>query len=243
MSGWLDPVVFARRRLGFIADDVQARVLRCEGKRVLLNCARQWGKSTVAALRALHWAWTHPEGLVVAASPSGRQSGELVRKVEGFIKRMGERVRGDGDNDISVLLPNGARIVGLPGNDGTIRGFSGAGLVLIDEAARAKQELYEAVGPMVAVSGGALWMMSTPAGRCGFFWREWTGCENWERIAVKAEECGRYPAGFLERERRRMTERSYRQEYGCEFAEVEGAFLEESVLEEAVRDDLGVLVK
>jgi len=236
-------VVFAQRRLGFEADEVQARVLRCEGKRVLLNCARQWGKSTVAGLRALHWAWTHPEGLVVVASPSGRQSGELVRKVRGLVRKMGERARGDGDNEISLLLANGARIVGLPGKDDTIRGFSGAGLVLIDEAARAKEDLYEALSPMVAVSRGALWMMSTPAGKRGFFWREWMSSESWERIEVKAEECGRYPADFLERERRQMTERAYRQEYGCEFAEVEGAFLEEGVLDEAVRDDLGVLVR
>jgi hypothetical protein len=33
-------------------------------------------------------------------------------------------VRGDGDNGISLLLPNGSRIVGLPGTEATVRGFS-----------------------------------------------------------------------------------------------------------------------
>jgi len=45
MARW-DPVEFAREYLGFEPDARQAEVLRCKGRRVLLNCSRQWGKST-----------------------------------------------------------------------------------------------------------------------------------------------------------------------------------------------------
>jgi hypothetical protein len=37
--------------------------------------------------------------------------------------------RGDGDNDISLLFPNGSRIVGLPGIEGTVRGFSAVSML------------------------------------------------------------------------------------------------------------------
>ena len=62
--------------------------------------------------------------------------------------------RGDGDNAISLLLPNGSRIVGLPGTEATVRGFSAVSLMLIDEAARVADEMYKALRPMLAVSGG-----------------------------------------------------------------------------------------
>jgi hypothetical protein len=57
----------------------------------------------------------------------------------------------------------------LPGTEKTIRGFSGAALLIVDEAARVDDALYYAVKPMLAVSGGSLLMLSTPYGRRGGF--------------------------------------------------------------------------
>lgn len=90
----LDVVLFAQRRLGFYPDAVQERVLRTCEPRVLLNCTRQWGKSTVTAVKALHYVWTHAGGLVLVAAPSARQSGELIRKVKGFAGMLGVKVTG-----------------------------------------------------------------------------------------------------------------------------------------------------
>src|SRR5215467_12406076 len=98
--------------------------------RGLLNCSRQWGKSTVSAAKALYTAWHEAGSLTLVVSPSARQSGEFLRKAEGFARRLGIRPRGDGDNEISLALPNGSRIVGLPGAEATIRGFSAVSLVL-----------------------------------------------------------------------------------------------------------------
>jgi hypothetical protein len=42
---------------------------------------------------------------------------------------------------MSLLLPNRSRIVGLPGNEVTVRGFSAVSLMLIDEAARVSDEM------------------------------------------------------------------------------------------------------
>jgi hypothetical protein len=56
----------------------------------------------------------------------------------------------------------------LLGTEKTIRGFSGAALLIVDEAARVDDALYYALKPMLAVSGGSLLMLSTPYGRRGF---------------------------------------------------------------------------
>ena len=45
----LDPVAFARERLDFQPDPKQALVLASRSKQVILNCTRQWGKSTLTA--------------------------------------------------------------------------------------------------------------------------------------------------------------------------------------------------
>ena len=189
-----DGVAFARRNLGFEPDAQQRLILGKRVRRGLLNCSRQWGKSTVAAAKAVHLAAITPGSLVLVVSPSARQSAEFVRKAGGFVQCLGIRQRGDGDNENSLALPNGARIVGLPSTEGTVRGFSAVSLILIDEAARVSDDLYKAVRPMLAVGGGDLWLMSTPAGKRGFFYEEWAnGGERWERVSVKAEECERIP--------------------------------------------------
>ena len=55
-----DPVVWAQNSLGFIADPKQAEILRCNDLRVVVVTSRQAGKSTIAALRALHLALLYP---------------------------------------------------------------------------------------------------------------------------------------------------------------------------------------
>jgi hypothetical protein len=225
-----DAAAFARERLGFEPDEAQARVL-LGGRRGIVNCTRQWGKSTVAAAKAVHRAYTGAGSLTLLLSPSGRQSGEFLRKAEEFVRLLGIKVRGDGDNELSLLLPNGSRIVGLPGNEATVRGFSSVGLLLIDEASRVPDEIYRAMRPSLAAVDGDLWLMSTPNGRRGFFWEEWQyGGEAWERVQVTGPECARISARMLEEEQATQGEKWYRQEYLCKFVEREGAvFSEESI--------------
>ena len=111
---------WVRAKLGFDPDATQGRLLDTRSKRVLLNCTRQWGKSTTTAAKAVHHAYTQPESLTLVVSPSARQSGEFVRKAEEFVSRMGIKVRGDGTNEISIAFPNQSRIVGLPHNEATV---------------------------------------------------------------------------------------------------------------------------
>lgn len=223
-SSMLDSVEWARVSFGFLADEVQARVLRSEAKRGLLNCTRQWGKSSVTALKALWTALQSKDAMVLVMSPSKRQSGEFLKKVAGFVRQLGLRVQRDGVNEMSLAFANGSRIVALPGVEGTMRGFSAVDLLIIDEAARVTDEQYFAAGASLAVKDGALWLLSTPKGARGFFYQEWErGGELWERVRVEAKDCSRIAASFLEREKARMGEAWYRQEYCCEFVGTEAS--------------------
>ena len=186
----LDRVSFARA-LGLEPDPWQENLLRSTSDRVLLNCCRQSGKSTMTGLIALHQALYHPGSLILCLAPALRQSQELFAKVLGFYRDLDRPIPAQAERKLSLELENDSRIVTLPGTDKTIRGFSGAALLIVDEASRVVDELYFAVRPMLAVCGGALMMLSTPYGKRGIFYEEWTGGHRWERYEVKAEECPR----------------------------------------------------
>lgn len=230
---------WVRERLGFEPDRWQSKVLMGNVKRGVLNCTRQWGKSTVTAAKAVHEAHENPDSLVLVVSPSGRQSGEFLRKAATFTAKLGIRPRGDGDNEMSLAYPNGSRIVGLPGSEATIRGFSAVRLLVVDEASRVGDDLYRAVRPMLAVSDGAIWLMSTPFGKRGFFWETWhKGGDEWMKIRVPATECARIGQDFLDEERRVMGERWFRQEYLCEFMDCSATVFGRDLVEGAFSDDI-----
>ena len=130
---------------------------------------------------------------------------------------------------------NRSRIEALPGTEKTIRGFSGTALLILDEAARVADELYFAVRPMLAISGGALMMLTTPYGKRGIFYEEWTSGagRGWERYEVTAEECPRISPEFLEEERDALPSWVYRQEYECSFEETEDQVFTYEMVERA----------
>lgn len=119
-----------------------------------------------------------------------------------------------------------------------MRGFSAVSLIVIDEASRVADEMYRALRPMLAVGDGDLWMMSTPCGQRGFFYETWTGAsgtgEEWLRISVKATECPRISAKFLEGERGTMTRDEFAQEYLCEFHGDGTEYFDQQLLADAV---------
>jgi len=175
----------------------------------------------MSATIALHRALYHPGSLILCLAPALRQSQELFSKLAGFYRDLGRPVSPLAERKLGLELENGSRVVTLPGTEKTIRGYSGAALLIVDEAARVDDGLYYALRPMLAVSGGRLMMLSTPAGRRGVFFEEWTEGIGWERYEVPASQVPRISEEFLEEERRALPARIFRQEYECSFEETD----------------------
>lgn len=224
----VDPAALAAD-IGMVPDPWQEDVLWSDDPRILLNCHRQSGKSTVAAVLAVHAAVYEPRSLVLLISPSQRQSSEVFRKAMNVYQNLGRPVIAEAENALSLILENGSRVISLPGNVSTVRGYSGVRLVVVDEAAFTSPELTPAVRPMLAVSGGRFIALSTPNGKQGWFYEAWVQ-GGWKKVQVPVTQCPRIPKEFLREEKLALGERRYSQEYLCEFVDVtDQAFGEESV--------------
>ncbi len=215
----LSPVTLAAHA-GFTLDAWQRDVLLSDAHQIILLVTRQGGKSTVSSIRALHRALYTPGSLVLLLAPSYRQSKELFRKVKDALAALPFPAPLASESALELEFANLSRIVALPGKEATIRGFSGVSLLIVDEASRVPDELYQAVRPMLAVSGGDILLLSTPFGKRGFFHHEWTeGGSDWHRTKITANDCPRIPKAWLEQERRAIGDWWFRQEYMTEFVE------------------------
>ena len=98
-------------------------------------------------------------------------------------------------------------------------------------------DVYTALRPMIATNpNAAVWMMSTPNGRQGFFYEEWTRPDsNWVHIEAPATRCPSIPASFLEEERRTMLDQAFRSEYLCEFVAADFAYFDPDSVAAAFR--------
>ena len=236
-SIWAKQVLHWEERIGPM-DRWQEEALNT-GKNSLWNCTRQAGKSTTAAAKGLHVALHIPASLVLLVSPSMRQSSELFRKVTDHIDAMDTPPELPEDNRLSCELENGSRIVSLPGEEKTIRGYSNARLIIEDEAARVKDELNAAIRPMLAISRGQILMMSTPFGKRGHFFNAWEkGGEAWSRTKVPWWECPRISPEFIEDERREVGDYWIKQEYECEFIQTMDQIFSYDLVMEALDDSL-----
>ncbi len=214
-------------------DPWQEEILRDDAERVLLLCARQSGKSTVASVLILHNALYNPGSLSLIIAPSERQAKETFLKCARAYHALGYVEHPESDRRLGMELANGSRIEALPGSERTIRGFSAVDLVVCDEASRIDDALFAAMRPMLAVSRGRLIMASTPFAKAGVFYQAWTSTYPWKRYKVTAYECPRIPPAFLEEERRSLGERAFRREYLCSFEDNEARVFAREDIERA----------
>jgi Terminase large subunit, T4likevirus-type, N-terminal len=233
----LDPGAWARDVLNFSPDPWQAELLRSDARQVILCCSRQSGKSTCSAILAAHTALFRPGSLVLLVSKAQRQAAELLAKATAFL-RQAPAAKLVSDNALSIELAGGSRIVSLPGDSSTIRGFSAPALVIEDEAAWVSDELYLSVRPMLAVSGGRLMLLSTPNGRRGHFFETWHGPAGWERYTVRAPDVPRITPEFLENERTTLGTWWFQQEYMCQFLDSDDQLFSSEAIAAAISEEL-----
>jgi hypothetical protein len=176
---------------------------------------------------------------VLLLSPTLRQSGELFKdKVRRLYHALGKPVPVVQETQLTLELANGSRIIALPGEEETIRGYSGVSLLVIDEAARVPDALYYSVRPMLAVSRGKLVALTTPFGKRGWFYDEWRSSNPWHRVTVTATQCPRISKDFLEQERQALGDHWFHQEYMLEFRDVIDALFRQEDIDAALANDV-----
>jgi hypothetical protein len=192
---------------------------------LVVACRQGAGKTTVAACGAVHRCHHRPGTLALAPCPTLRQSMELVNAARHLLPFLSTEPALEGEAAGTIRFSNGSRLVALPGaTPATIRGFASPGLLIVDESSYLDDMTYSAARPALAVSDGDLWCFGTPSSRSGWFYKAWTApAEAWTRWHVPATECRRISPEFLDAERQSMTERTFRREYGAEFADDESA--------------------
>jgi phage FluMu gp28-like protein len=161
-----DAVTFAKDYLGFQPFNYQEEFLRDQSPLSAACCGRQVGKTTLAAIKALHFALARNGVRILIVSAGLRQSMILFDKIlEMSEAALPAKLLTSYRTRTKVRFANGSEIVALPcGRDGsTLRGFT-SDMVILDEANFIPRIVIESVvrPTMITRPEARLIMISTP---------------------------------------------------------------------------------
>jgi len=233
----LDPVLWCRDVLGLALDPQQAKLVASRGRRELLNCCRQWGKSTTTAAAALHEVVYTAGSRTVIVAPSARQSGLLLASVESMANRLALPLSALGGDDPGFRCAGGGEVIALPSAEATTRGVSGVTWLIVDEAARVADDLWHSVRAYLATTGGRIWLLSTPFGQRGFFYDE-SRSGRYNVTEVPASACPRISPEFLQEQKVSMPLAWFLQEYGCQFTSIDGGVFDHGLVAASLSGDV-----
>lgn len=211
----------------------QLEDVECKNRFTWSCWSRQIGKSYTKSIRRITRSLRRRRNQIFL-SASERQSRELMIKVaqhcyslqimfEWDMRRYHET---PSCRHLEIRIPNGIRILGLPANPHTVRGFTGD--VFLDEFAmhRDDREIWSAIFPSILRGDGELDVASTPRGCSNLFAELRNNPEFHHSIVTLPEAIAAGLTLDAEQIRRSMGDDTlYRQEFLCEFLDGVGAFL------------------
>lgn len=199
-----DPRLFAQQALGVELWDRQAEIAfsLLEALRVAVRSGHKVGKSTVAAVIAIWWAFTRTRGKVVLCAPTGHQIFDIVwpelrRIVRAAPLRLAPTQPSPDPFRGGWSLPGDRRIFGLTGdNVEALAGVSGAGeslLFVVDEASGFK--LWDPIFGNMA-GGARLLALGNPTQTSGEFYDAFhKNREFWKTLRIASTESPNVVAG------------------------------------------------
>ncbi|MCK9371379.1 terminase family protein [Candidatus Dojkabacteria bacterium] len=213
-------------------DPWQKEYLECRTHKVLVS-GRQTGKSEVAAIDNAEEAINYKNSICLIISKTERQAEELLQKtyiylLDNYPKYI-DKKGNHKPTKSRVWLKNGSRIISLPvGEAGEGVRFLTVTKLTVDEAQLPKDEVYNAVTPMLLTTGGQISLLGTPQGKQGYFWNAFKNelgqfkvfHINSEEVITNRPISESWPdwrrqasLAHLAQEKQRMTAKWYAQEY------------------------------
>lgn len=199
------------------------------------NMARQIGKSFIVSLEVVDDAMETGHDWVLL-SAGERQSKELMGKVKMHCEAYSIAASDIHQSEYSVgdvrytlltiYLPNGARIMGLPANPDTARGFSAN--VVLDEFAFHKDSdrIWKALFPTIS-RGYKIRIVSTPQGLGNRFHTLFTGDNQWSKheVDIYRAVADGVPHNIEELKEGLDDEEAWQQEFEVKFIDEASAWL------------------
>ena len=164
---------------------------------IISKISRQCGKSTTFAAKAVYKSIMNDDNLVLLVSVNQRSADELLRKVKQWVEVC--KISSNGLVDYSetassVTFNNKSRIISVPANPSSLRGWSGD--VILDEYALVEddQGIFQAVLPVITskMKGTqySLWICSTPSSLDTQFAKIWNSDEDkWHKYEFNIYDC------------------------------------------------------
>lgn len=208
--------------------------------RFKIGCqARQIGKSFMCACEAVLSALTTPKTEWVILSAGERQALEFMRKVKEWAEALHFTVADDKEvrdsaeailKSAEVTWPNGSRVLALPANPDTARGYS-ANLILDEFAFHENpDEIWRAIYPSISnpIKGRkAIRIVSTPNGMGNKFHDLWSKPNDWSKHLVTIHDAVAQglPVNIDELRAGLDDPDGWAQEFECEFMDASSVLL------------------
>jgi len=220
----------------------QLEFMTSKSRIVVVASARQIGKSTACAIKAIHTAFSR-QSKVLVVSPSLRQSGLMFATIRQYIGES-ELLRGSlvDDTKTYIRLSNGSELWCLPDSPAQIRGFSKVSTVIVDEANFCSQELLRAVQySLLTVLGSQLFMISSPWSIEHWFYRYYQDGQDKKDPTIASfhytyEASPLIQKDYVERMKDKITDEEYRTEILGEWIGDEDAYFDYELVESCITD-------
>ena len=241
-SAWLPKFVelmFSFEGQKVILYDYQIKFLLDESPFRIIMKARQLGMSWIIALEGLITALTKPYQTILFVSSGEEAAKRVLSYVYSFINGMPIRPKMLVNSMTECKLANQSRIVSLPNNPRTTRGFR-AHKIYLDEYASLLNdgEIIAAIQPSIS-RGGEMTILSTPKGRANRFWDTWDDESlGYSRHRIDWTQCpDKDYRKMIKRMMKNMLDLDFRQEYCCDPSISDMAFFTRELLKEIINPD------
>jgi hypothetical protein len=232
-------------KISFTLDQWQLEVLNATGN-ICICSGRQVGKSQIIAIKTAEFIANNPGKKVLIISITEEQAESMLQKIVLYLNDNYKKMICKGVHKPTkhkVHLINGAEAVTKAvGQYGLgVLGMT-VDVVVPDECAYLPDAIWGSITPMLLTTGGCMWLLSTPNAKEGYFYEAYTNPSmNFKTFHVSSEEVAEarpepqrtIMLDYLKREKARMTELQYAQQYLAQFLEELSQLFSENLINKA----------